>query len=605
MIDDLRLNENGYFLLVEEGETITAGDISLIFGEAMLDRLRPATIHSEIRQVVNAKTYSLLVYSFESTPNFFEEGTQPTHFEKRFGYLLIVEIGNFVVVSKKNVSGLKTLRAKTHELDYMLISRLYIDNQSLFEKFFLLNMDISDTAIRNRSMEALNLKNTVPILTSAKYLLNSMRVRNGRDRFSLAFSTSRINRVGVKRTFEELLEWIEAVSQKIAGFTLEDSYLDVFPKPIDFEANISSLVPLSVLFFTNEIVSEIESQKITRVFHKIKDKVTDIPTDTFLDELNNFLRYRELSPVVGGSGSRRFKIDGLEHDSRILSSRDFFLRVNRKSISLDSKKLKRIFVERDGNVTDVVGLINYKHSFIVNFQKPDVLYHGRRLFHDSNLLNLVDTFLDVFIPVQEIENCTSEKGEEASYSAAISAFPTNSLFELIGQTYATNKYLVCDDLGNEWADFIAIDEARITFIHAKHGDKRISASNFHDIVGQAQKNIGQFFAADREWRAKESKWQSTYRLNEVQTSISRLIVGDSLQNLFSLVKKLSLTANLTKEVHLFVDFISKSELASQLTLLKNGGQGGRKQVVQLLWLISSIVSTCMEYNIKIFIKCLP
>src|SRR5262249_22263565 len=54
--------------------------------------------------------------------------------------------------------------------------------------------------------------------------------------------------------------------------------------------------------------------------------------------------------------------------------------------------------------------------------------------------------------------------------------------------------LVCDDLGTELADFIAVqlDPPRITAIHAKVDKKgnKLSASAFHDVCGQAIKSLG-------------------------------------------------------------------------------------------------------------------
>lgn len=54
--------------------------------------------------------------------------------------------------------------------------------------------------------------------------------------------------------------------------------------------------------------------------------------------------------------------------------------------------------------------------------------------------------------------------------------------------------MVCDDLGEEWADFIGFrtdpSAPRITFYHAKHGELSLGASPFHVSVGQAINNLG-------------------------------------------------------------------------------------------------------------------
>lgn len=73
------------------------------------------------------------------------------------------------------------------------------------------------------------------------------------------------------------------------------------------------------------------------------------------------------------------------------------------------------------------------------------------------------------------------------------------------EIYQDADYLVCDDLGNEWADHIAIKDDTISFIHSKCKDKAgLSASAFQEIVGQATKNIGNLDPSDKELDNKKN-----------------------------------------------------------------------------------------------------
>ena len=163
-----------------------------------------------------------------------------------------------------------------------------------------------------------------------------------------------------------------------------------------------------------------------------------------------------------------------------------------------------------------------------------------------------------------------------------------------------------DDLGNEWADFIKLKGNTLTFIHGKHGDTLFSATSFHDIVGQALKNIGNMIPFDDQLEGKALVWNQTLNINGVSTSINRLRVGDVISNSISTYKKLLLSPNLKREIILVVNFISRTQLKDRLHKLKTGVPfSERNQVIQILWLLSSLISGCMENGIGVHIYCKP
>jgi hypothetical protein len=77
--------------------------------------------------------------------------------------------------------------------------------------------------------------------------------------------------------------------------------------------------------------------------------------------------------------------------------------------------------------------------------------------------------------------------------------------------------LVCDDLGSETADFIAIDETRrrVAVIHCKAASKAsspdsVGASDFHEVVSQAAKNMGVLDLAGGFIPDRKSKWSRVW-----------------------------------------------------------------------------------------------
>src|SRR5690606_20093735 len=112
----------------------------------------------------------------------------------------------------------------------------------------------------------------------------------------------------------------------------------------------------------------------------------------------------------------------------------------------------------------------------------------------------------VFTPYQELEAVTSEKG---NFTANSTAFEENSLFGFVESSFLANsEYFICDDLGKEWADHIELKDESITFYHSKYKDSSFSATAFQDIIGQAQKNLGNLSPSDNQWPIKQTFWEN-------------------------------------------------------------------------------------------------
>jgi hypothetical protein len=102
--------------------------------------------------------------------------------------------------------------------------------------------------------------------------------------------------------------------------------------------------------------------------------------------------------------------------------------------------------------------------------------------------------------VPELATIATEKG--APGSATADGWAEGSLFSLIDKLGTGTgmeapllgvNLLVCDDIGTEIADFIALDETnRVIAIHAKAFStaKPRSAGALHEISSQALKNLG-------------------------------------------------------------------------------------------------------------------
>jgi hypothetical protein len=114
--------------------------------------------------------------------------------ELKYAYLLIAEHKSFVVVNKLNIGTLDLLKEVVEEIDYSIISKLYINDSTLFEKFTMQNMNLSDRAVRSKSLEAINIRDTFSSLGANRYILNNLRLQNnGIDRYNLTPARSKIS----------------------------------------------------------------------------------------------------------------------------------------------------------------------------------------------------------------------------------------------------------------------------------------------------------------------------------------------------------------------------------------------------------------------------
>ena len=188
-------------------------------------------------------------------------------------------------------------------------------------------------------------------------------------------------------------------------------------------------------------------------------------------------------------------------------------------------------------------------------------------------------------------------------------FSNTSIFHILEKRLQDNRYtnIICDDLGNERADYIAFDENRLGFFHAKY--KKVesergmkSASALHDVVSQALKNL--VFLDNIEninlEKTYEDKWSKNIINNQIQTQIERIRKSDTPEKIVDRLIETNRQINVQKYMVLVVNFISKSEIDNYLQ-----NKSTDTQIQQMIWLLSSFISTCQEMNIIPQIICKP
>ena len=596
MLEKIIINHNAYFY--RKQSNLSASKVGQIFTDISRSKLRNRYTLRQIKQITNvgSKTlyYSICIFPYSQRPSFLKEDEGEV-LETKFSFLLIVEYADYIIIFKKNVSNLKAINEHIELLDYEVVSRVFLNSETSFEKFNVSSMNTADTAVRNRSIEAVDLKGQISGITASKQVINSMRLDNSGLKHTLALGTSRINKIGDKKSLQAFFEFCTVTCDKISAFNWRSTYLDIFAKPLKFAEHRGQLTPTSILLKFDFLKEQIENGVIHHVYQEDENgEAQEVEPFSFLSEFDTLCDIEEASE----EDRTLFPVNNL-FDSEMK------VRMASKSIRIASPQLSRIKMDRgEAGTTTLLNFLNSRGDFIVNFSEADLIYTHRKLFKDHRLLDDINGFMSVFVSHEELSNTTSEKG---IFTENQTEFSNQSVFRFITHTLAADATcLICDDLGNEWADFIGVFPESIEFYHAKHGNEGLSATKFSEVVSQTQKNFGNVEASDSMINQKRDSWDDVFRLNHVTTQISRLIKGqnNNLDESLDYYKTILKLPNLKKRIHLVVDFISKSRLESSLIRVKNGEQfDRRKEVLQILWFVSSLIAIAKDLSMEIYIEC--
>ena len=341
---------------------------------------------------------------------------------------------------------------------------------------------MSVSAIRGKSLEAVNLQESFSTTGANNFIVNQCRLNNNDDIISLSLNSSKVNYLGNKDGIYSFIYWVKDVVDCFANCIQRKSLLSAFAESVDYDSHRHNLIPASILFYTNELLSAFENKTYIKMIYKSGNVEKECRL-----QLTNLLK--KLDHVIG--------IEKVNNDYLIYTDTNKTLRKSIKlelakgKIKLSSNRLKLIhLVKQDNETLPLVDYLNSTSPFVVYFDQFEYRYSNRRLFKDNTLVGNLDHFLSVFEPDERLgKNIThSEKG---SFTDTHKNFDADSEFGFVEHKYMDEyNEFICDDLGKEWADHIGIGNNRLSFFLSKYDDRKFSATSFHDIVGQALKNIG-------------------------------------------------------------------------------------------------------------------
>lgn len=256
-----------------------------------------------------------------------------------------------------------------------------------------------------------------------------------------------------------------------------------------------------------------------------------------------------------------------------------------------------------------------RNNYFLFFAESQVMYYNKIFFKPNlefkyNHIDEFDMWNDI-VSISTLNNAENEKmgaNPTQSFNTSIS-WPLDSVFgSLINELktnpqYSNIDYVICDDLGYEIADFIALSSTTncIYFIHCKYGDNKLSASTFHDVCSQAVKNLEYVYSSNpdllRYFGEHFSRWKEKWTI--AGHSADRIVKGTH-KSLLKEYKRILENPNARKEVWLVTTGLSRKALKQELLKKKDQVE----QFQQLMFLLRGTQDSVSQAGayLKIFCK---
>jgi hypothetical protein len=604
MIEHLNVSRAAHFY--KRKKHLSNAAIATLFKGLRQDAQNPSkNLFRADRVVLDDARYSAICFSFERSPSFLSGDAGVS--ERIFGFLLIIEKDELVAVLK---SGLDLL--SDFKVDYLdkvgghRVERAIAQRDAIFEKLRLKNMSTSKLALRSKTLEARDLENTVATSSASRFVPQGYSVRRADGSYSATPNTGRISTHADRASYEQVVGWASGIMDLLALEGGETSpFIRNFARPISLSEIPSSVTPTYLAIDVGSLREALYGDVSTaRLVREQQDAYAELPkatVDVILEDLDRHF-------VIANVAERHSILDP-DSETSIGSVSVGKTRISLPGFSRPS--IAGIFVEdaslvagTDNDRKLLARYIDRESLFTLLFSDLALAYIDGSLYRDEALLAGGTTFLRHLQVSTRLAQATSEKGR---FVARQAEFDQTSVFRIVIDDIAADvDLLLCDDLGDEWADFIGISTATspamVSFYHAKHGTRSLGASAFHESVGQAIKNLGRMTLPSESMPAKYASWDTVYRGPKVRTAIPRIVRGGTRNDIERQIEELRTAPDLVKRVFIVTSSLSRAEVETAFQQAAVG-RAPSAHFVQLYWLLMSYFSACSEVGAVGYVVC--
>ncbi len=603
MIDWLRTAKSAYFYKKRKRLPKTA--IIELFRAIRQNSDAPSNnIFHHIKEPLGHASWSAIAFFFERDPVFLDLPAGHTK-ERVCGFLVLVEYRDHVVLFKSNLDVPSGFRAEYfRRAGDDRVEAAIARADATFEQIRLRNMATSKHALRSKTLEANDLQPVVGPSGASRYVPRGYRVRRGGDHYTATPNTGRISLRSDQATYQDLVHWAVLVVDMLIDENVPPSmFIRAFARPIDLDSIPAGVWPTYIAVDVPTLTEELfEAPAGMRLVRRAGDEtvvLNKIEVDTILAVLD-----------------RAFAVRRVRGDLRIIAAHGNIqigsISVGKTRISLrafEIPEIENIYVEpvnpapgEEDTGEPIKRYIDRNDLYTILFNDFAIVYLDGALYRDDSLAD-GQNFLSYVRGDARLNAATSEKG---TFSAVHAAFDADCVFRILVDHVADqDELLICDDLGDEWADFIGVNgisrPKTISFYHAKHGNLSLGASALHIVVSQAIKNLGRINLPADEIAAKLPKWTAAYNNENVVTLIQRVVRGNAALIREKIIDALS-SPDTIRRVFIVTSSLSRRQL-EQVFVAIRGGEAPTPQFVQLYWLLMSYFSACAEVGAFAYVVC--
>ena len=520
-----------------------------------------------------------------------------TFIEFGLGYTVLRRVGGYVFYYDTEGTALDYLSEHGSRVEPSELERLWDGDDVRINNVSLLNSDLALYSVRRRTLAARSIEQVAPGLADHSHFCStaagSIVTGAQATRRYVGFTRARVSESGPRdASYEDYAAWVNATANKLENGSVPDGllferYALYAPAPVDPK-------PVHILLDVDDVGDEYsipgEPEDQAGLEALLDDRCWDVTDGQF-------------QVTIAGSPADA----SVRWDS------------SRKRFMVESDGLKRLFVRagtRGERRRNLVAHLNADQAFRIITDDGAIYSHGhfyrsRRPLWGRRRNGRID-LLQILHPVAALEHIVDEKGDARPDHQG---WVKGSLFELIDRDGTTGllgeqdfapDILVCDDMGSELADFIAVSttEPRVALIHAKSAkDKELSASAFHDICGQAVKNLD---VLTPQWNRQPKNlnvWNSAWRQDGqvVAKRIRRGAPDATAARLWPTIERVIRHPSATREVWIVMaQGLSHSAFESERQREKP-----KPSTIQLLYLLQSTWAAVNAVGARLRVFCSP
>ena len=448
------------------------------------------------------------------------------------------------------------------------------------------NTDLGPLSVRSRSMSARSLSVSGVFMGEHLHVVTRATGRVGTNRRAVGFARNRVRESeGAQSTPLEYHQWTGSIADELRAQANGSSIFARFAAPTAIPQNTD---PSNILIDVDEISDEFVDEDGNVAVFDLEHVCVDVVADP-----NGPAGFGHRFEIVVNNVSETVWI---KWDPK---RRKYWIRSDTFSL-LKSRENPRISLAKRLNQRQPLRIVVGQTTTVYAY--GDFYSIDLDLRRPGGAGSLV---LSLVQGVAELAHVTSEKGD---LKTPAQTWPSGSLFRLIDRSLrpAARNHpfgepfagLVCDDLGTEVADFIAIDDAtagavasRAVFIIAKHqdGNPEVSASALYDVCGQAAKNLSYLKGDARDLPGSPQKWNNDWRLEGGR--VARIRAGGPAAALRSMFARVRANPNAQRAVWMMLGGGMLSRNALEQALARTTPL---PHVLQFVHLVLSVYASCQS-----------